>query len=234
MHRQLIVKPFYVSRAVLDINTCFGQKVCTKHDIIFALSVKDCAFCSSTTWFLLSSGNLTCLIATIYFVEQNPASMWILLSLVNAQGLHCLIRHLQLIKVDVDPGSKRTFSSICITEEIVPTTAMLVGVRHFLLGNLIGGDSITLPVSWSSLVKGKAKMLWMLLLLPSSWIKLQQFCSCVQSLLLLLYCLGAFPGMKLCTSVETDGTGLMIFTSKLLAKNKEVPSTGAYHHSVLD
>ncbi len=77
-------------------------------------------------------------------------------------------------------------------------------------------------------------MLWTLLLLLSRWIGLHQFCSCVQSLLLLLYCLGVLPGTILCTSVETDGTGLMIFTFKLLPKNKEAPSTGVHHHSVLD
>jgi hypothetical protein len=91
---------------------------------------------------------------TICFVEQVPASVWIKHLLVIAHGLQCLGRHLQLIKVDVDPGSKRTFSSVHdLTEDIVSTTAMLVGVRCFLLGNLIGGDSITSPISWLSLAK---------------------------------------------------------------------------------
>jgi hypothetical protein len=63
-------------------------------------------------------------------------------------ALHWLAPYpLQLIKVDVDPGSKKTFSSVHdLTEDIVPTTAMLVGVRCFLFGNLIGGDSITSQV----------------------------------------------------------------------------------------
>jgi hypothetical protein len=68
-------------------------------------------------------------------------------SLVIAHGLQCLGRHLQLIKIDVDPGSKRTFCSVCdLTENIVSTTAMLVGVRCFLFGNSIGDDLITSPV----------------------------------------------------------------------------------------
>ncbi len=114
------------------------------------------ALCSSTTQFLLSSGSLTCLMTSISLVEQNPASVWILRSLIIAQHLQCLGRHLQLIKVNVDPGSKRTFSRVHnLTEEIASTTAMLVGVRWFLLGNLIGGDSITSPILWSSLVKVK-------------------------------------------------------------------------------
>jgi hypothetical protein len=84
---------------------------------------------------------------TICFVEHVPASVWIWRLLVIAHGLQCLGRHLQLIKVDVDPGSKRIFSSMRdLTEDIVLTTAMLVGVRCFLLGNFIGGDSITSPV----------------------------------------------------------------------------------------
>jgi hypothetical protein len=63
-------------------------------------------------------------------------------------GLAVSRGHLQLIKVVVDPGSKKTFSSVGdLTEDIISTTAMLVGVRRFLLGNLIGGDSITSPVS---------------------------------------------------------------------------------------
>ncbi len=54
---------------------------------------------------------------------------------------------MRLIKVDVDPGSKRIFSSVRdLTEDIVSTTAMLVGVRCFLFGHLIGGDAITSPV----------------------------------------------------------------------------------------
>jgi hypothetical protein len=109
---------------------------------------KTYAFCSSTTQFLSNSGSLTFLMTTICFVEQIPASVWILRLLVIVHGLQCLGRHLQLIKVNVDPGSKRTFSSVPdLTEDIVSTTAMLVGVRCFLFGNLIGGDSITSPVS---------------------------------------------------------------------------------------
>ncbi len=62
---------------------------------------------------------------------------------------------MRLIKVDVNPGSKRTFSNVRdLTEDIVLTTAMLVGVRCFLFGNSIGGDSITSPVSWFPLDKG--------------------------------------------------------------------------------
>jgi hypothetical protein len=41
-----------------------------------------------------------------------------------------------------------------LTEDIVSTTAMLVGVRCFLLGNFIGDDSITSPVLWLSSDKG--------------------------------------------------------------------------------
>jgi hypothetical protein len=84
---------------------------------------------------------------TICFVEHIPASVWIWCLLVIAHGLQCLGRHLQLIKVDVYPGSKRTFSSVRnLTEDIVLTAAMLVGVRCFSLDNMIGGDSITSPV----------------------------------------------------------------------------------------
>jgi hypothetical protein len=74
---------------------------------------------------------------------------------VIVHGLQCLGRHLGLIKVDVNPGSKRTFSNVCdLTEDIVLTTAMLVGVRCFLFGNSIGGDSITSQVLWFPLDKG--------------------------------------------------------------------------------
>jgi hypothetical protein len=72
---------------------------------------------------------------TICFVELIPASVWIWRSLVIAHGLQCLGRHLRLIKVDVDPGSNRTFSSIRdLTEDIVSTTVMLVGVSLDALG----------------------------------------------------------------------------------------------------
>jgi hypothetical protein len=85
---------------------------------------------------------------TICFVEQVLAIVWILRLLVIAHSLQCLGRHLQLIKVDVNSGSKRTFSSVHdLPEDIVSTTAILVGVRCFLFGNLICDDSITLPVS---------------------------------------------------------------------------------------
>jgi hypothetical protein len=40
-HWQLVVKPFDDSRAVFDVNACLGQKVCTKDDIVLALSIKD-------------------------------------------------------------------------------------------------------------------------------------------------------------------------------------------------
>jgi hypothetical protein len=92
---------------------------------------------------------------TICFAEHVPASVWIWRLLVVAHGLQCLGRHLQLINVDVDPESKRTFSSVHdLTEDIVSTTVMLVGVRCFLFGNLIGGDSITSPVLQFPLGKG--------------------------------------------------------------------------------
>ena len=91
---------------------------------------------------------------TICFVEHVLASVWIWRLLVIAHGLQCLGRHLQLIKVDVDPGSKRIFSSVCDLEDIVSTTAMLVDMRWFLLGNLLGSDSTTSPVLWLSLDKG--------------------------------------------------------------------------------
>jgi hypothetical protein len=92
---------------------------------------------------------------TIFFVEQVPARVQILHLLVNAQGLQCLGRHLQLIKVDVKPGSKCTFSSVCdLTEEILSTTAMLVGVRCLSFVSLTGGDLITSPISWSSSTNG--------------------------------------------------------------------------------
>jgi hypothetical protein len=85
--------------------------------------------------FLSSSGSLTFLMTTICFMEQVPPSVWILRFLVIVHGLKCLGRHMQLIKVDVDPGSKRTFSSVHdLTEDIVSTMAMLVEVRRFLFG----------------------------------------------------------------------------------------------------
>jgi hypothetical protein len=66
---------------------------------------------------------------TISFAAHVPASVWIWCSLLIAHGLQCLGRLLQLIKVDVDPGSKRTFSSIRdLTEDIALITVMLVGV----------------------------------------------------------------------------------------------------------
>ncbi len=81
-------------------------------------------------------------------------------------GLQCLGRHLRLIKVDVDLVSNKTFSSICdLTEDIVLTTAMLVGV------------SIDL---------------WALLLLLSRRVHLHQCWCCLQTLSLLFNCLGAF------------------------------------------
>jgi hypothetical protein len=86
---------------------------------------------------------------TISFAEHVLASVWIWCFLVIVHGLQSLGRHLQLIKADVNPGSKRTFNTVCdMTEDIVLTTAMLVGVRCFLFGNLIGGDSITSLVLW--------------------------------------------------------------------------------------
>jgi hypothetical protein len=111
------------------------------------------AFCSSNTHFFSNSGSLIFLMTIICFAEHVAASVWIWHLLVIAHDLQCLGRHLQLIKVDVDPGSKRTFSSVCdLTED--STIAMLVGVRCFLFGNLIGGDSITSPVLWFPLDKG--------------------------------------------------------------------------------
>ncbi len=116
---------------------------------------KTSAFCCSTTWFLPSSGNLTCLMITICYVEQVPARVWILHLMMIAQDLQCLGRHLSLIKTDVDHGSKRTFSSVCnLTEEIVSTTVMVVGVKHLLFGSLTSGDLITSPIFWSSLTNG--------------------------------------------------------------------------------
>jgi hypothetical protein len=113
------------------------------------------AFYSFTTQFVSNSGSLTFLMTTICFVEHVLASVWIWRLLVIAHGLQCLGRHLQLIKVNVDPGSKRIFSSVRdLTEDIVSTTAILVGVTWFLLGNLIGGDSITSLVLQLSLDKG--------------------------------------------------------------------------------
>jgi hypothetical protein len=109
------------------------------------------AFCSSTTQFLSNSGSLIFLMTTICFAELILVSVWIWHSLVIVHGLQCLGRHLQLIKVDVNPGSNKTFSSVRdLTEDIVLATAMLVGVRCFLFSILIGGDSITSPVSWLS------------------------------------------------------------------------------------
>ncbi len=103
---------------------------------------------------------------TMCFAEHVATSVWIWRSLAIAHSLQCLGRHLQLIKVDVNSGSKRTFSSVCdLTEDIVSTTAMLVGVRCFLFGNIIGGVSITLLISWFPLDKGYMWMLWLLLLL---------------------------------------------------------------------
>jgi hypothetical protein len=72
---------------------------------------------------------------TISFAAHVPASVWIWCLLVIAHGLQCLGRHLRLIKVNVDPGSNRTFSSIRdLTEDIVSTTAMLVEVSLDALG----------------------------------------------------------------------------------------------------
>jgi hypothetical protein len=113
------------------------------------------AFCSSTTRFLSNLGSLIFLMTTICFTEHIPASVWIWHSLVIVHGLQCLGRHLQLlIKVNVDPGSNRTFSSVLeLSEDIVSATAMLVGVRCFLFGDLIDGDSITSLVLWFPLDK---------------------------------------------------------------------------------
>jgi hypothetical protein len=46
--------------------------------------------------------------------------------------------------------------------------------------------------------------------------------------------LGALPGMILCTSFETDGTGLTVSAFKQLPKNKKVLSTVAYRQSALE
>jgi hypothetical protein len=78
---------------------------------------------------------------TICFAEQVPVSVWILRLLVIVHGLQCLGRHLQLIKVNVDPGSKRTFSSVHDLTEVNNSYAGWSKV--FLFGNLIGGESIT-------------------------------------------------------------------------------------------
>ncbi len=174
------------------------------------------AFCSSTTRFLSNSGSLIFLMTTICFAEHVPASVWIWCSSIIAHGLQCLGRYLRLIKVDVDPGSKRTFSSVrYLTEDIVSTTDMLVGVRCFLFGNLIGGDSITSPVSWLSLDKELAWTIWSLLLLSLRCVPLRQWWCCVQTLLPGFSSLGAFPGIT--------GAGLMSFNLNYYLMRKYLP-----------
>jgi hypothetical protein len=59
----------------------------------------------------------------------------------------------------------------------------------------------------------------------SRQVRLHQFCVCAQTLLLLLNCLGAFPG-------TIHGIGVKVFTFKLLPNNRDVLSTGAYHQQV--
>ncbi len=145
----MIPELYLMSMPVLD------KKSAPKMTSYLHCPSKTYAFCSSTTQFLSKSGSLIFLMTTVSFADYVPASVWIWRSLVIAHGLQCLGRHLRLIKVDVDPGSKRIFSSVRdLTEDIVSTTAMLVGMRCFLLGNLLGGDSITSPVSQLSLDKG--------------------------------------------------------------------------------
>ena len=67
---------------------------------------------------------------------HDPASVLTLWLFATGQGLQCLGRHLQDIKVTVDPGAKSTLSMMRDrTAEMVSHTMMLKGVSLFLLGN---------------------------------------------------------------------------------------------------
>jgi hypothetical protein len=134
----MITKLYLMSIPVLD------RKSAPKMTLYLHCPSKTNAFCSSTIQFLSNLGSLIFLISTICIAEHVPAIVWIWRLLAIAHGLQCLGRHLRLIKFDVDSGSNRTFSSVLdLTEDIVSTTAMLVGVRCFLFGKFIGGDFIT-------------------------------------------------------------------------------------------
>ena len=69
---------------------------------------------------------------------HDPASVLTLRLFVTGQGLQCLGRHLQEIKVTVDPRSKSTFNMVRDhTDEMVSHTIMLKGVSLFLLGIVV-------------------------------------------------------------------------------------------------
>ena len=87
------------------------------------------------TLFLSSSGNRIARRTTISLAVHDPASVLTLQLLVTGQGLQYLGRHLQDIKVTVDPGSNSTFSMVRDrTDEMVSHTMILNGVSLFLLG----------------------------------------------------------------------------------------------------
>ena len=74
--------------------------------------------------------------------------MLILHSCLMRQVLQCLGRHLQLINVDVDPGSNSTLSKVRDLTVDMVSTSILVGVSRFLFGILFAGGTIpTLGVS---------------------------------------------------------------------------------------
>ncbi len=61
-----------------------------------------------------------------------------LCSLLMAHGLHCLRRHLQLISVNVEPGSKSIFSNFLgLIKDSASTSMILVGARRLLMGILV-------------------------------------------------------------------------------------------------
>jgi hypothetical protein len=68
---------------------------------------------------------------------HDPASVLTLQLFVTGQGLQCLGRHLPVMKITVNSGSKSTFSVIRDrTNDMVSHTMMLNGVSLFLLGIL--------------------------------------------------------------------------------------------------
>ena len=84
-----------------------------------------------------SSDNRIVQRTTILLAVHDLASVLTLRLFVTGQGLQCLGRHLQEMKVTVDPGSKSTFSMVRDrTADMVSHTMMLNGVSLFLYGIL--------------------------------------------------------------------------------------------------
>ena len=124
------------------------------------------AFCWSMTRFLSSSGSLRFLMTTTSLVSQNPGSVLILHSCLMGQVLQCLDRHLWLTSVDVDPESNNTLSKVQdLTVDMVSTTIILVRVSRFLFGILIAGGTVPTLGGSSSLTRGYALRLKLLLTL---------------------------------------------------------------------